>query len=184
MRDTDTPLTLSLSRTGRGDGGAPAMGRAEAIVAEAVSWVGTPYRHQAALKGIGCDCLGLVRGIWRAVYGSEPEATPAYTPDWAEARGAETLATAAERHLVPVAQRPRVPQARPAQRLGAMQKDLLHLDQDREPGQAVPHPQGREQVGLQDLDLRHGRPSPGATPGSRVAVWSGLVGGRGRGARR
>jgi NlpC/P60 family putative phage cell wall peptidase len=74
----------------------------DAIVAEAVSWVGTPYRHQASLKGIGCDCLGLVRGVWRAVYGDEPEAAPAYTPDWAEARGRETLAEAAARHMTAV----------------------------------------------------------------------------------
>ena len=45
-----------------------------AIVAEARAWIGTPYRHQASLKGVGCDCLGLVRGVWRAVYGAEPEA--------------------------------------------------------------------------------------------------------------
>jgi NlpC/P60 family putative phage cell wall peptidase len=74
----------------------------EAIVAEALSWVGTPYRHQASLKGIGCDCLGLLRGVWRALHGDEPEALPAYTPDWAEARGAETLAEAARRHLVEI----------------------------------------------------------------------------------
>jgi NlpC/P60 family putative phage cell wall peptidase len=74
----------------------------DAIVAEAVSWVGTPYRHQASLKGIGCDCLGLVRGVWRAVYGDEPEITPAYTPDWAEASGRETLAKAAARHMTAV----------------------------------------------------------------------------------
>ena len=36
------------------------------IVAEARAWIGTPYRHQASLKGVGCDCLGLVRGVWRA----------------------------------------------------------------------------------------------------------------------
>jgi NlpC/P60 family putative phage cell wall peptidase len=71
----------------------------DAIVAEALSWVGTPYRHQASLKGAGCDCLGLVRGIWRALHGEEPEAMPGYTPDWAEARGAETLAEAARRHF-------------------------------------------------------------------------------------
>jgi NlpC/P60 family putative phage cell wall peptidase len=46
------------------------------IVAEARSWIGTPYRHQASLKGVGCDCLGLVRGVWRAVLGAEPEAVP------------------------------------------------------------------------------------------------------------
>jgi len=74
-----------------------------AIVAEALSWVGTPYRHQASLKSVGCDCLGLLRGVWRACYGPEPEAMPAYTPDWAEARGAETLAAAAGRHLVEIA---------------------------------------------------------------------------------
>jgi NlpC/P60 family putative phage cell wall peptidase len=74
----------------------------DAIVAEARSWIGTPYRHQASLKGVGCDCLGLVRGVWRAVLGDEPEAAPAYSPDWAEAGGTETLVAAAARHLVPV----------------------------------------------------------------------------------
>lgn len=73
------------------------------IVAEARSWIGTPYRHQASLKGVGCDCLGLVRGIWRALYGAEPEATPAYSPDWAEVSGDERLAAAARRHLIEVA---------------------------------------------------------------------------------
>jgi NlpC/P60 family putative phage cell wall peptidase len=74
-----------------------------AIVAEARTWIGTPYRHQASLKGIGCDCLGLVRGVWRNCIGDEPEAVPPYAPDWAEAKGDETLAEAALRHLVPVA---------------------------------------------------------------------------------
>ncbi|MDO9414018.1 MAG: NlpC/P60 family protein [Pseudolabrys sp.] len=70
------------------------------IVAEARGWIGTPYRHQASLKGIGCDCLGLVRGVWRAVIGDEPEQAPAYAPDWAEAAGSESLAEAAARHLI------------------------------------------------------------------------------------
>ena len=43
------------------------------IVAETRGWIGTPYRHQASLKGVGCDCLGLVRGVWRACVGDEPE---------------------------------------------------------------------------------------------------------------
>lgn len=33
------------------------------IVAHARAWVGTPFHHQARLKGIGCDCLGLVVGV-------------------------------------------------------------------------------------------------------------------------
>jgi len=72
------------------------------IVAEARSWIGTPYRHQASLKGVGCDCLGLVRGVWRALIGPEPERAPPYTPDWAEASGREALALAATRHLIAV----------------------------------------------------------------------------------
>lgn len=77
------------------------LGR-DALVAEARSWIGTSYRHQASVKGVGCDCLGLVRGVWRACLGEEPEAPPPYAPDWAEAGGDETLAAAALRHLTPV----------------------------------------------------------------------------------
>jgi NlpC/P60 family putative phage cell wall peptidase len=90
--------------------------RAE-IVAAARSWIGTPYRHQAALKGVGCDCLGLLIGVWREVRpsrdaprpGDQPSrdalrldaalAIPPYTPDWAEAQGRETFAEGLRRHL-------------------------------------------------------------------------------------
>ena len=70
-----------------------------AIVAVTRSWLGTPYHHQMSAKGLGTDCLGLVRGVWREVYGTEPEAMPAYARDWAEAGGLETLLTAARRHF-------------------------------------------------------------------------------------
>jgi NlpC/P60 family putative phage cell wall peptidase len=72
------------------------------IIAEARSWIGTPYRHQASLKGVGCDCLGLVRGVWRALIGEEPQSPPPYSRDWAEAAGEETLASAARLHLVEI----------------------------------------------------------------------------------
>ena len=72
------------------------------IVTETRGWIGTPYRHQASLKGVGCDCLGLVRGVWRAVIGEEPERAPPYAPDWAEASSGEPLADAAARHLVEI----------------------------------------------------------------------------------
>jgi NlpC/P60 family putative phage cell wall peptidase len=78
------------------------MPMSQAVVAEARSWIGTGYRHQASLKGVGCDCLGLIRGVWRALHGDEPELTPAYAPDWAEATGEERLAAAARRHLVEI----------------------------------------------------------------------------------
>jgi NlpC/P60 family putative phage cell wall peptidase len=73
--------------------------RAEIILNEARRWIGTPFHHQASICSVGTDCLGLVRGIWRALYGEEPETPPPYAPDWAEATGRETLLNAARRHL-------------------------------------------------------------------------------------
>jgi NlpC/P60 family putative phage cell wall peptidase len=72
----------------------------EDIVRAARGWIGTPYRHQASLRGVGCDCLGLVRGLWRELVGPEPEPMRPYTPDWAEANGDETLIALGERHFV------------------------------------------------------------------------------------
>mgnify|MGYP006270881259 FL=1 len=69
------------------------------VVAAARGWLGTPYVHQASCRGGGCDCLGLVRGVWRELYGCEPEAAPAYSADWGEPGGIEILWRAAERHL-------------------------------------------------------------------------------------
>ena len=69
------------------------------IVQVARSWLGTPYHHQASLKGVGTDCLGLVRGVYREIYGHDPETPPDYSPDWAEATGRETMLAAAARHL-------------------------------------------------------------------------------------
>lgn len=63
------------------------------------TWLGTPYRHQASVKGQGADCLGLVRGVWRELVGAEPEPTPPYRPDWAEIGGEEALLAAARRQL-------------------------------------------------------------------------------------
>ena len=68
------------------------------IVAEAMSWIGTPYRHQGRTKGVGCDCLGLLLGVWSAIYGGLPEQPGTYSPDWAEAAGAERFLEAARRH--------------------------------------------------------------------------------------
>ncbi len=73
------------------------------IVALAREWLGTPYHHQASLRGVGTDCVGLVRGIWRDLHGAEAQALPAYTRDWAEGSGRETLLEAARRHLVEIA---------------------------------------------------------------------------------
>ncbi|MBW4708543.1 peptidase [Roseobacter sp. YSTF-M11] len=70
------------------------------IVQEARAWIGTPYVHQSSVRGAGTDCLGLLRGIWRALYDGEPEEIPAYSYDWSEPQGEEKLWEAALRHLV------------------------------------------------------------------------------------
>lgn len=70
------------------------------IVDLARDWIGTPYVHQASAKGAGTDCLGLLRGIWREIYGAEPMAIPPYSMDWSEAGGREDLLTAANKLLI------------------------------------------------------------------------------------
>ncbi len=71
-----------------------------AIVGEALSWVGTPYRHQASRRGVGCDCLGLLRGVWRNVFGCEAEDPGVYSADWAECTVEDRLLAAARRHCL------------------------------------------------------------------------------------
>lgn len=73
------------------------------VVRRARGWIGTPYEHQASCRGAGTDCLGLLRGLWREMFGTEPEVVPAYTPDWSEVGQTEDLMGAARRHLLPVA---------------------------------------------------------------------------------
>ncbi|WP_367715358.1 NlpC/P60 family protein [Nitratireductor sp. GISD-1A_MAKvit] len=70
----------------------------QAILHEALDWVGTPYRHQASRKHVGCDCLGLLRGVWRKVYECDVEHPGDYSADWAETSRKDRLLEAARRH--------------------------------------------------------------------------------------
>jgi NlpC/P60 family putative phage cell wall peptidase len=83
---------------------------AEEVVSAARAWVGTPYRHRASMPGAGCDCLGLLRGVWRELYGEEPEAVPAYRADARDPVHAGSLLSAAERWLVRASGEPRAGQ--------------------------------------------------------------------------
>jgi NlpC/P60 family putative phage cell wall peptidase len=74
----------------------------ERIIAAARGWLGTPYVHQASSRGCGCDCLGLLRGVWRELMGDEPENPPPYSADWAESAGEETLYAALKRHFTEI----------------------------------------------------------------------------------
>lgn len=73
---------------------------AERVVAAAREFLGTPYRHQAATVGAGCDCLGLLRGVWRTLYGFEPGPVPPYRADMRDPLNAGALRAAAERLLI------------------------------------------------------------------------------------
>lgn len=73
------------------------------IVASARGWLGTPYHDQASLRGVGCDCLGLARGIWRDCVGDEPFPIPPYSRDWGETGPREVLAEGAQRMMPQIA---------------------------------------------------------------------------------
>lgn len=75
------------------------MNHSAQIVDLARLWIGTPYLHQASVRGAGADCLGLLRGVWRDLHGPEPEAVPPYSADWSEPARREDLFDAACRWL-------------------------------------------------------------------------------------
>ncbi|MFD1798238.1 peptidase [Paracoccus aurantiacus] len=77
-------------------------GDAARVVAAARLWLGTPYHDQASLRGVGCDCLGLIRGVWRDIVGREALPVPAYPRDWGETGPTEVLAAAAQQVLLPI----------------------------------------------------------------------------------
>lgn len=49
------------------------------VVDEARRWIGTPFAHQGRLRGVGCDCLGLVLGVLGDYGPSNPQT---YSQDW------------------------------------------------------------------------------------------------------
>jgi NlpC/P60 family putative phage cell wall peptidase len=70
------------------------------VVSAARRWLGTPYHDQASVIGVGCDCLGLVRGVWREVVGPEPFPIPPYSRDWGETGPREVLAEGARACMI------------------------------------------------------------------------------------
>ena len=74
----------------------------DAVIAAARAWLGTPYHDQASLRGVGCDCLGLARGVWRDLIGAEPQAVPPYSRDWGETGAREVLAEGARAMMIEI----------------------------------------------------------------------------------
>lgn len=80
--------------------------RPVAVILAARRWIGTPYVLCAALRGVGCDCVGLIRGVLADVTGRPVPDVPGWRQDWAEAPG-RPLFTAAARHLIDAPHPPR-----------------------------------------------------------------------------
>ena len=81
------------------------------IIGAARGWLGTPYHDQASLEGVGCDCLGLARGVWREVVADEPFPIPPYSRDWGETGSREVLADGARRMMIEIDPRDTIPGA-------------------------------------------------------------------------
>jgi NlpC/P60 family putative phage cell wall peptidase len=78
------------------------------IVAEARTWLGTPYHHAAKIKGVGVDCLTLLIGVYENVGLIPPTTVEHYPIDWNLHRDAERYREGVQRfaHRIPGPPRP------------------------------------------------------------------------------
>lgn len=63
--------------------------RRHLVVAEAASWIGTPFHHAGRVKGAGVDCLMLLAEIYERAGVTGHIEPPFYVPDWHLHRDAE-----------------------------------------------------------------------------------------------
>ena len=69
----------------------------QAVVAEALTWLRTPYEHQARVKGAGVDCGQLLAGVFAAVGVIPDPEIAAYPHDWHQHRSEERYLANVER---------------------------------------------------------------------------------------
>lgn len=74
----------------------------DAVIAEALTWQGTPYHHMARLKGIGCDCLTYLAGVFENCGLIDHIEIPFYPMDWALHRDAERYFDGLLKYTCPV----------------------------------------------------------------------------------
>lgn len=75
----------------------------ETIVAEARSWLGTPYHHRARVKGAGVDCAQILIAVFAAVGLIDDFDPGEYPPDWMLHRDDERFRRFVEAYADPIA---------------------------------------------------------------------------------
>jgi cell wall-associated NlpC family hydrolase len=65
------------------------MSQRSLVVAEAETWLRTPYHHMGRVKGAGTDCLMLLAEVYEAAGVVAHVDVPFYPPDWNLHREAE-----------------------------------------------------------------------------------------------
>ena len=75
------------------------------IAAEAERWIDTPFHWQGQVRGVGCDCKGLVAGVARACGRAEGNTLEAMAGDYATRVPIDKLRLGLERHFDRVSER-------------------------------------------------------------------------------
>jgi len=70
------------------------MSRRDAVLSEAISWMGTPYHHHGRVKGVGVDCVQILCAVYQACGVWPAEAEPGeYACDWHLSRSEQLYLT-------------------------------------------------------------------------------------------
>lgn len=73
-----------------------------AVVAEARTWMGTPWHHRARIKGAGVDCIQFLIGVYHAVGLCPDIDTGDYPRDWMLHRDEERLLDGLSQYAVEI----------------------------------------------------------------------------------
>ena len=71
------------------------------VVKEALSWIGTPYHHQAMIKGVGVDCAMILIGVYKNCGLIDKVELPEYSTQWHLHRDEEKYLKTISEYLKP-----------------------------------------------------------------------------------
>lgn len=77
----------------------------DAVVAEAMTWLRTPYHHRAAIKGVGADCAMFPIRVYESLDLIPPTDPGNYPQQWHLSRGEEIYLGHLQRLAQPVSSR-------------------------------------------------------------------------------